>query len=338
MTPKQRLVTPIAGTVGVAICCFTPLLAITLAAVGLGRLFTLSRRHPPAGAGDPHRGHRTVVPAVRPCQAKEVTSFSETSNSPTRKRTEDIGLSVWRSTGLCGCPSPKPVQKDPWPECRGRRLPDAWIRHRGHERCWRRRAIVGAQGDHCRGSGFTNRDAVVLALAVPKSVKGLGACRVEGRGTSWEVVLQHDVRSSNSGSRGRCTPRRDQSAQVPLVVASTRINGFEHRELCDRRKTRLANGFCAANVLSIIAFQSRTTSAFAIVGLNRRNATIVRAVHARAITSTFIQVLATSTSQGRRLDGPATLQNTKSGYSCTREGLAADGVVRNVAGRASAMS
>lgn len=36
MTPKQRLLASVAGTVGVAICCFTPLLAITLVAVGLG--------------------------------------------------------------------------------------------------------------------------------------------------------------------------------------------------------------------------------------------------------------------------------------------------------------
>ena len=36
MTPKQRLFAAVAGTVGVAICCFTPLLAITLVAVGLG--------------------------------------------------------------------------------------------------------------------------------------------------------------------------------------------------------------------------------------------------------------------------------------------------------------
>jgi hypothetical protein len=46
MTPKQRLFAAVAGTVGVAICCFTPLLAITLVAVGLGlpchRLSTLS--------------------------------------------------------------------------------------------------------------------------------------------------------------------------------------------------------------------------------------------------------------------------------------------------------
>ncbi|MBI2835472.1 MAG: mercury resistance system transport protein MerF [Acidobacteria bacterium] len=38
MTPKQRLVAAVAGTVGVALCCFTPLLAITLVAVGLGAL------------------------------------------------------------------------------------------------------------------------------------------------------------------------------------------------------------------------------------------------------------------------------------------------------------
>lgn len=36
MTPQQRLFASVAGTVGVAICCFTPLLAITLVAVGLG--------------------------------------------------------------------------------------------------------------------------------------------------------------------------------------------------------------------------------------------------------------------------------------------------------------
>lgn len=36
MTPKQRLFASVAGTVGVAICCFTPLLAIILLTVGLG--------------------------------------------------------------------------------------------------------------------------------------------------------------------------------------------------------------------------------------------------------------------------------------------------------------
>lgn len=36
MMPKQRLFASVAGTVGVAICCFTPLLAITLVTVGLG--------------------------------------------------------------------------------------------------------------------------------------------------------------------------------------------------------------------------------------------------------------------------------------------------------------
>lgn len=36
MTPTQRLFASVAGTVGVAICCFTPLLAITLTALGLG--------------------------------------------------------------------------------------------------------------------------------------------------------------------------------------------------------------------------------------------------------------------------------------------------------------
>lgn len=36
MTPAQRLFASVAGTVGVAICCFTPLLAITLTALGLG--------------------------------------------------------------------------------------------------------------------------------------------------------------------------------------------------------------------------------------------------------------------------------------------------------------
>jgi mercuric ion transport protein len=38
MTPKQRLFASIAGTVAVAICCFTPVLVIALAAVGLGVL------------------------------------------------------------------------------------------------------------------------------------------------------------------------------------------------------------------------------------------------------------------------------------------------------------
>jgi hypothetical protein len=44
MTPKQRLYAAGAGTVGVAICCFTPLLAITLVAVGLGAFSADGRR------------------------------------------------------------------------------------------------------------------------------------------------------------------------------------------------------------------------------------------------------------------------------------------------------
>lgn len=36
MTPKQQLFASIAGTAAVAVCCFTPVLAIALVAVGLG--------------------------------------------------------------------------------------------------------------------------------------------------------------------------------------------------------------------------------------------------------------------------------------------------------------
>lgn len=36
MTPTQQLFASVAGTIGVAICCFTPVLAIALVAVGLG--------------------------------------------------------------------------------------------------------------------------------------------------------------------------------------------------------------------------------------------------------------------------------------------------------------
>jgi len=36
MTPKSRLYASVAGTVAVALCCFTPILVIALAAVGLG--------------------------------------------------------------------------------------------------------------------------------------------------------------------------------------------------------------------------------------------------------------------------------------------------------------
>lgn len=37
-SPKHWLVASIAGTIGVAVCCFTPVLVIGLAAVGLGAL------------------------------------------------------------------------------------------------------------------------------------------------------------------------------------------------------------------------------------------------------------------------------------------------------------
>ena len=36
MTLKSRLYASVAGTVAVALCCFTPILVIALAAVGLG--------------------------------------------------------------------------------------------------------------------------------------------------------------------------------------------------------------------------------------------------------------------------------------------------------------
>lgn len=38
MTPRGRFYASIAGTVAVAICCFTPVLVVALAAVGLGAL------------------------------------------------------------------------------------------------------------------------------------------------------------------------------------------------------------------------------------------------------------------------------------------------------------
>lgn len=38
MTPKRQLFASIAGTVVVAVCCFTPLLVIVLAVVGLSAL------------------------------------------------------------------------------------------------------------------------------------------------------------------------------------------------------------------------------------------------------------------------------------------------------------
>lgn len=38
MTPKQQLFASVAGTVAVALCCFTPVLVILLAAIGVGAL------------------------------------------------------------------------------------------------------------------------------------------------------------------------------------------------------------------------------------------------------------------------------------------------------------
>lgn len=38
MTPKQQLFASVAGTVAVALCCFTPVLVVLFAAIGLGAL------------------------------------------------------------------------------------------------------------------------------------------------------------------------------------------------------------------------------------------------------------------------------------------------------------
>lgn len=38
MTPKSQLYASVAGTVAVALCCFTPVLVVVLAAVGLAAL------------------------------------------------------------------------------------------------------------------------------------------------------------------------------------------------------------------------------------------------------------------------------------------------------------
>ena len=38
MTPKRQLLASVVGTVAVALCCFTPLLVILLAGMGLGAL------------------------------------------------------------------------------------------------------------------------------------------------------------------------------------------------------------------------------------------------------------------------------------------------------------
>lgn len=38
MTPRNRFLAALAGTIAVALCCFTPLLVIAFAALGLGAL------------------------------------------------------------------------------------------------------------------------------------------------------------------------------------------------------------------------------------------------------------------------------------------------------------
>lgn len=38
MTPKRQLFASVAGTVAVALCCFTPVLVVLFAAIGLGAL------------------------------------------------------------------------------------------------------------------------------------------------------------------------------------------------------------------------------------------------------------------------------------------------------------
>lgn len=37
-TPRSRFIAAVTGTVAVAVCCFTPILLIVLAAIGLGAL------------------------------------------------------------------------------------------------------------------------------------------------------------------------------------------------------------------------------------------------------------------------------------------------------------
>lgn len=37
-TPRGRFIAAVMGTIAVAVCCFTPILVITLAAIGLGAL------------------------------------------------------------------------------------------------------------------------------------------------------------------------------------------------------------------------------------------------------------------------------------------------------------
>jgi hypothetical protein len=71
MTPKQRLFASVAGTVGVAICCFTPVLAITLVAVGLGAFSLYLDVILLPGAGNPDRGYRAFVPPIRPREESE---------------------------------------------------------------------------------------------------------------------------------------------------------------------------------------------------------------------------------------------------------------------------
>lgn len=38
LTPRGRLIAAVTGTIAVAICCFTPILAVTVAALGIGAM------------------------------------------------------------------------------------------------------------------------------------------------------------------------------------------------------------------------------------------------------------------------------------------------------------
>jgi mercuric ion transport protein len=38
LTPRGRLIAAITGTIAVAVCCFTPILVIALAAIGIGAI------------------------------------------------------------------------------------------------------------------------------------------------------------------------------------------------------------------------------------------------------------------------------------------------------------
>src|SRR5712692_8517131 len=130
---------------------------------------------------------------------------------------------------------------------RRRWLPLARIGRGRRVELGRRRAIVGAVGDHRCCCGLTDGDAVVFGLTVRDCGERARTSCVEARRAGRKVVLQYAVRGGNgSGLRRRPWGRGDR-AEVRIVVAGDRVDRFEHRRLSDRCEARLGERVLAAD-------------------------------------------------------------------------------------------